>query len=141
MSELDLKDALLRAGPAAEYFKNKSGTVQHLGLPFGFQIALLHRRELGIDHYKLGFRVSDTLGNFGNLAGTNISCGLGRQERRHHGIDNIKIYRFGEPYGFGELALRIPVRRLGFSPALALNMNHNGTGELWAFNLEIYAGT
>ncbi len=141
MGEFDLKDALLRAGPAAEDFQDKPGAVQHLGFPFGFQIALLDGRKLGIDDHKLGFRIGHALGNFGDLAGANIGCGLGRQKRRHHGVDNIEIDRFGEADGFGELALRIPIRCLGFSPALALDMNHHSAGELWAFNLEIYAGT
>ena len=81
------------------------------------------------------------LGDFGHLAGANIGCRLGSQKRRHHGVNNIEINGFGETNGFGELALRIPVRCLAFSPAFALDMDHHSAGELWAFNLEIYAGT
>ena len=96
---------------------------------------MLNGRKLGIDDHQLGFGIGHALGNFGHLAGTNIGCGLRRQKRRHHGVDNIEIN------GFGELALRIPVRCLAFSPALALDMDHHRAGELLAFNLEIYACT
>ena len=43
MREFDLKRALARLRPFAEDFEDQPGAIQHLGLPRGFKIALLHR--------------------------------------------------------------------------------------------------
>jgi hypothetical protein len=62
-------------------------------------------------------------------------------QRSNDRIDDIEVNCFGQPDGFSQFALRIPVGCLGFGATLPLNMHDDCAGEFWAFNLEIYAGT
>ena len=49
MRQLDLQPPFPGARAFAEDFQDQRGAVQHLGVPGLLQIALLHRRELGVD--------------------------------------------------------------------------------------------
>ena len=49
MRQLDLQRAFARGRPLAEDVQDQAGAVDHLAGPGAFQVALLHRRQRGID--------------------------------------------------------------------------------------------
>ncbi len=59
--KLDLQHALAGRGALAEDFEDKARAIEHLGLGFGFEIALLHRRERGVDEQQLDLTLLDLL--------------------------------------------------------------------------------
>ena len=63
MCELDLQRALARASAAAEDFQDQAGTVEHLGAPCPFQVALLHRGKRAVHHDNAGIFTLDQSGD------------------------------------------------------------------------------
>ena len=53
MRKLDLQRAFLGARALAEDLQDQPGAIQHLGVQFLFEIALLHRRQRMIDDDQL----------------------------------------------------------------------------------------
>ena len=59
MGELDLQAPFPRPRPLPEDLEDQTGAVEHLGVPRGFEIALLHGRERMIDDDELGLLGAD----------------------------------------------------------------------------------
>jgi len=107
-SKFDLHAAFARAGAGAEDLENQSGPVDYLGLPGTLKIALLNRRNSGIDDDKpdfLGFDqycvpVDDTLSKEGGWANP-------PQPDRFR-VNDVEVDRLSKPHCFVQPRHRIP---------------------------------
>ena len=57
--EAAVEAALTRLRAVGEDFQDQTGPVDDLHVPRAFKVALLHRRELAIEHRHLGLRLAD----------------------------------------------------------------------------------
>ena len=84
MGEFDLQHAFGGARAAAEDFEDQAGAVDHLGLEFLLQIALLDRRERAIHHDEVDLVLSDARRQLGGLALADIGRGTELAQRDQH---------------------------------------------------------
>ena len=68
MRQLDLQRAFPGARPLPEDLEDQPGAVDDLGLEGPLEIALLPRRQLGIDDHEIDRVLGDHRGDFGHLA-------------------------------------------------------------------------
>ncbi len=111
MGELDLQAPFPRPRAPTEDLEDQSGTVEHFRAPGGFQIALLHRRELVIDDDKFGLLGADQSGKLLDLAGAEQCRRLRFLHRDDAAGANVEIDGGGETDGFGEARGRAPLLR------------------------------
>ena len=64
MGEFDLQPAFLRPGAASKYFEDQAGSIEHLGAPGPFQIALLDRAQLMIHNNQASILGPDQTAQF-----------------------------------------------------------------------------
>ena len=88
--QLDLEPAGMGLGARPEDFPDQGGPVDHLAAGSGFEIALLHRAEAGIDDDQ---RVIGLFGQFGDpvdIAAAKKGVGARLVERHRLGMDDVE---------------------------------------------------
>ena len=110
MREIDLQASFGGARPRAENFQNKRGAVEHLGVPRFFEIAVLNRRERGIDDNKTGARIAgvERCQNRFDFAGSDPRRGLWSDEGHNLAQQHFEVDRLGKPAGLLETRLGRP---------------------------------
>ena len=88
---LDLQRAFPRACTPAEYFQDQPCTIEHLGAPGLFEIALLHRRERAVHHHDADLLAFYKTRKFVDLAFAQISRGSNLVERCEPCLDDVEI--------------------------------------------------
>src|SRR5687768_5108860 len=83
MGELDLQAPFPRPRARAEDFENEPGAVQHLDLPGGLEITLLHRGQRVIDDDEARFLGADQAFELLDLAGAEQGRGARFRHRDH----------------------------------------------------------
>ena len=106
MGEFDLQPPLPCVGPRSENLKNEPGPVDHLAVETAFEIALLGRREFGVEDRHIHARRSDQSGEFIDLAGTEIGRRAQSSDGGDHGFADIEIDRPGQADGLCEPVFR-----------------------------------
>ncbi|MGY4332902.1 hypothetical protein ACVWWG_007319 [Bradyrhizobium sp. LB7.2] len=107
MRELDLERAFLGLGAAAEDLQNEARAVEHLGLQFLLEIALLDRCQRAIHHHELDIEALDQPGHLLDLALADVSRGPDLVDRRDDGVGNDEIDGAREAGGFIEPGLGV----------------------------------
>ena len=139
MRKFDLQCTLARGGPPAEDLQDQAGAVQNLGTPGLFKVALLDRRQLGIDHNQLGSGQLHQFRKFLDLSGSNECRRLWCRERRNDRIRDLEIDRKRKAYRFLQLGGGVSVGRLRRIAITPLDVQHNGARGLGPLDLEIDA--
>src|SRR5579862_1591175 len=124
MRQLDLEPALARLRPLAEDLQDERRAVEHLGVPGLLEIALLDRRELGVDDDDLGLERQRFRLDLVDLAAADQRRGHRTGERRDVAGDDAEPDRDGQPDGLFETRLSVAVERALAS--LRLDMEHEG---------------
>ena len=95
MGEFDLKPAFRRPRPRAEDFENERGAVEHLCVPFLFEVPVLNRRQGMIDNDKAGPRIArvEHFADLLDLARAKECRRPRARHRRDHRLDDIEIDR------------------------------------------------
>ena len=131
MGEFDLQRALLRLGAAAEDFQNEAGAVEHLGVPFLLEVALLDRRQSAIHYHQLDVVAGYQAENFLDLALAEIGRGADLAERRRHGFGDGQADGTGEAGGFleprfgiADMAVRLRIGIAAPFPQIGTDDNH-----------------
>src|SRR5581483_4362570 len=96
MRELHLQAALAGMRPLPEDFQNQPGAVDDLRVPCLFQIALLHRRERGVDEHESGVMRTHDAGEFFHLALAEISRRTNGRKRNDACVCDLEIDRARE---------------------------------------------
>ena len=121
MGELDLQAPFPGSRPLAEDLENEPGAVEHLDVPGGLEIALLHGRERVIDDHELCILGTDQAGKLFDLARAE-QC---RRFRLRHGHDpacpHVEIDGSGKAHRLLEAALRRALGRLEIPPPRVLS--------------------
>ena len=97
MGQLDLQRALLGGGTAAEDLEDQPGAVEHLGLQFLLQVALLHGGERVVDDDHLRAGLGHRLGQLRNLAGAEQRRGARLGHGRDLGAADVEVDGAREP--------------------------------------------
>jgi len=100
--QFDLQAAFAGARTGPEYFQNETGAVDHLAVPFAFEVALLARREVGVDDDDLDFKVFQIEFEVGEFAGADQRGRSRFGERNDLGETDVEINRLGEAHSFFE---------------------------------------
>ena len=119
MRVLDLQCAFPRPRAPAKNLKNKPGSIEHLGAPGLFQIALLHRRERAIHDHDAGFMRLDQSGDFFDLALAEISRRPHGVEHHDAGLFDVEIDGAGKTDGFVEPRRRRAIGQTSRAPPYA----------------------
>src|SRR5262249_18401913 len=88
MRRFDLQRALARLRAPSEDFQDQAGTVDDLGAPGLFQIALLHRRQCTVHHYDANLVGLDQSGKLLDLALADVGCRTNVGDRHDPGRDH-----------------------------------------------------
>ena len=118
MGELDLQAPFPRPRPRAENFEDQSGAVEHLGVPRGFEIALLHRRERMIDDHELRILGADQAFKLIDLAGAEQGRWPRARQRHEAARAYVEIDGARQPNSLFEAAFWRTRRRRAPLPAL-----------------------
>ena len=97
MRVFDLQRAFAGARAPAENLENEARAVENLGVPFLFEIALLHRRERAIHHHDADVEAFDEARDLLDLALAEISRRPQRPEHDDAGMRDIEIDGAGKP--------------------------------------------
>ncbi len=127
MRQFDLQAAFARRGALAEDFEDQRRAVEHLHLPGALEIALLDRRELGIDDDDFGFEPARLGRDLLDLAAADQ--GRRRRARQRHDVrgDDVEADGRRQPDRFVKTGLRIAPRPLvGHGAMLMRNMQDKG---------------
>jgi hypothetical protein len=100
MRQLDLQRAFLGLRAPAEDFQDQPGPVEDLGVPFLFEVALLHRRQRVIDDDEPGFQRRDHPGDLLDLAAAQQGGRLRLRYRQDGAVGDFEIDRARQPLGF-----------------------------------------
>ena len=128
MGEIDLKPPFARAGATPENLENQAGAVDHLGVERLLQIALLHRRERGVDDEEADLLGLRQRGELLDLALAHQRRGARRIGRHDHRAADIEIDgpreadRLVEPRLIGPGRREIDARA---TPARAVGTDHD----------------
>ena len=102
VGEFHLQRAFPRGRTLAEDVEDQSGPVDHLAAPGTLEVALLHRRQRGIDdrdrHVMFGHRA----GLQRDLALAEQGGGAARTQRQDGGMDDDEADRGAQPHRLGE---------------------------------------
>jgi hypothetical protein len=130
MRELDLQRAFAGAGAVAEDLQDQAGPVDDLGLPGALQVALLHGREMAVDHHQFDLEVLHQATEALDRALAQQRRGVGPGHGHALGITDVEIDRGGEAAGLiqpcavvivvmGSIAARL----IGMGAAFQARMN------------------
>ncbi len=123
----------------ARRFRDQPGAVQHLRTPGLFEVALLDRRELGVDHHQLSLSLLHPFRDLVDLAGAEERGGPWCRHRRDDPLGDLEFDGQRQPHGLFEAGISSAVgarRRIAVAP---VDMQHDGARQLRAFDLEIDA--
>ena len=95
--KLDLEGAFLGPGALAENLENQPGAVEHLGVQFLLEIALLHRRQRVVDDDQLRLALLHDVGELRHLAAAEQRCRARVGDRHDRRVDRIEIDGAGKP--------------------------------------------
>ena len=112
MGEFDLQAPFPRPRAFAEDLQDQPGAVEHLGVPRGLEIALLHGRERMVDDDELGVFHTDHAGEFLDFAGPEQGRGLWLRDRNRPALTHIEIDGEGKTDSLFEPRLRGTLRRV-----------------------------
>ena len=107
---LDLQRPFPRLRPPAEDFQDQPGAIEHLGDPGLLEIALLHRRERGVQDHEPGRMGLYQPGDFFDLAFADECRRRDRGERHETRLDHFEIDCARKSDGFVEPRIRRPHR-------------------------------
>ena len=127
MGQLDLQAPFARPGPLAEDFQDERRAVEHLGAPGLLQIALLHRREAGIDDDDFGFKGRAKRFDLIGLARPDQRRRHGAGDRRNHRMRDFKPDGGGERHRLFQPRLLAPAPpdRVRGGARFARNVQHD----------------
>jgi hypothetical protein len=95
----------MRARALAEDLENEAGTVDHLGLPAPFEVALLHRAERRIDDHQPDVVFGDQVAEDLDIAAAE-KCPGGRSGNPNDlGANHIEVDGLGKADSFREAPL------------------------------------
>ena len=120
MRQIDLQRAFLRGGAAAENLQDEAGAVDDLGVPFLFEIALLHGRQWMIDDDEAGILRIEHARDFLDLAGSEQGRRARLRHRYDQAFDDIEIDGARQPLGLFQSTFAGAGRRRRRSLALGV---------------------
>ena len=126
MSQLDLQAAFPRLRALPENLENQRGAIEHLRVPRLFQIALLHRAQIGVDDDHFGFEFPRICGDLVHLAAADQCCRNGPRQRYDQLRDDLQADGRGEAHAFGKPRFRIAIIAIVRAAALGLHVNDEG---------------
>src|ERR1700720_3047922 len=99
MGKLHLQRAFARTGAPAKDFQDNACSIDDLGAPGFFQIALLNRRERAIDDDYADLYALDQSGKLIELAFADEACGTNAAQGNDPGRDHIEVNGAGKAHG------------------------------------------
>ncbi|MCY1302305.1 hypothetical protein D9M68_860730 [compost metagenome] len=93
MGEIDLQRAFFGGGAATENLQNEAGPVDDLGVPFLFEVALLHRRQGMVDDDEASIELNENVADFLDLAAAEQRAWLGLRHRNDGAMHDFQIDR------------------------------------------------
>ena len=117
MGEFDLQAPFRRPRPRAEDFENERSAVEHLRVPFLFEVPVLNGRQRMIDNDKAGARIArvEHFANLLDLARAKECRRTRAKNRRDHRLDNVEIDRRGQAHRLFKARLVAPRRGFGLN--------------------------